>query len=301
MPSLSIVIPNLDSPWIGRTLAGIRTQWNLRPRHEVIVVGSDRPGQVPRDGSVRWIETAERVNPAAARNRGVAESKAEKILFIDSDCRPFPGWAERLAGVLDQAPIAGGAVTFPHGPEETSVWALADNIASFHELLSDRPAEVNTRRAIGSLNLAVRRDAWDRIDGFDEALTTSEDFDWVLRARKAGFATAFVPDAIVEHAAVRKDRAALEAHAAWYGSNFHLFKERHPETYGTGPTWSSPKLLAATAPLKAWTGALAIFAKHPELRGSLHALPGVVAFRRAWYQAVIAGWPRPTGPGKDVP
>ncbi|HXU28978.1 MAG TPA: glycosyltransferase [Thermoanaerobaculia bacterium] len=292
MPSLSIVIPNLDSPWIDRTLVGIRMQWNLRPPHEVIVVGSDQPGRVPRDGSVRWIETAERVNPAAARNLGVSEAKSEKILFIDSDCRPFPGWAERLAGALDQSPVAGGAVTFPRNSGETSVWALADNIASFHELLSDRTAEANTRGAIGSLNLAVRRDAWDKIGGFDEALTTSEDFDWVLRARAAGFATAFVPDAIVEHAAVRKDQAALEAHATWYGSNFHLFRARHPKAFGTGPTWRSPKLLAATAPLKSWTGALSIFAKHPELRGSLHALSGVVAFRRAWYRAVIAGWPR---------
>jgi len=292
MPSLSIVIPNLDSPWIARTLLGIRSQWNLCPPHEVIVVGSDRPGLVPRDGSVRWIETETRVNPAAARNLGVTQAQSEKILFIDADCRPFPGWAERLAQVLDQSPVAGGAVTFPRSPEETSVWALADNIASFHELLSDRPAEANTRGAIGSLNLAVRRDAWDQIGGFDEALTTSEDFDWVLRARAAGLATAFVPDAIVEHAAVRKDRAALEAHATWYGSNFHLFRERHPEAFGTGPTWRSPKLLAATAPLKASTGAIGIFAKHPELRGSLRALTGVVAFRRAWYRAVIASWPR---------
>ncbi|MEP7011004.1 MAG: glycosyltransferase [Acidobacteriota bacterium] len=301
MPLLSIVIPNLDSPWIARTLLGIRSQWNLQPPHEVIVVGSDRPGLVPRDGSVRWIETESRVNPAAARNLGVAEARSENILFIDADCRPFPGWAERLAGILDRSPIAGGAVTFPRNPDETSVWALADNIASFHELLADRPAEENTRGAIGSLNLAVRRDAWDSIGGFDEALTTSEDFDWILRARAAGFATAFVPDAIVEHAAVRADRAALEAHATWYGSNFHLFRARHPEAFGTGPTWRSPKLLAATAPLKAWTGALAIFAKHPELRGSMRALPGVAAFRRAWYRSVIAGWPKLSAPkGRNV-
>ncbi len=291
MPLLSIVIPNLDSPWIGRTLSGLQSQWNLRPPHEVIVVGSDRPGRVPRDASIRFIETTERVNPAAARNLGVAQAQGEKILFIDADCRPFPGWAERLAAALDRSPVAGGAVTFPRSPEETTVWALADNIASFHELLADRPAEDDTRGAIGSLNLAVRRDAWDRIGGFDEALTTSEDFDWILRARKAGLPTAFVPDAIVEHAAVRADRAALEAHATWYGSNFHLFRERHPEAFGTGITWKSRGILRATAPLKAWTGALGIFARHPELRDCRRALPGVVAFRRAWYRAVIAEWP----------
>ncbi|HXU44365.1 MAG TPA: glycosyltransferase [Thermoanaerobaculia bacterium] len=294
MPSLSIVIPTLDSPWIDRTLAGLRAQGAPGAGAEVIVVGSDRLGLVPRDASVRWIEIAERLNPAAARNLGVAASSGEKILFIDADCRPLPGWVEGLAAALDSAPVAGGAVTFPRDPGETNVWALADNIASFHELLADRPAEASTRGAIGSLNLAVRREAWERIGGFDEALTTSEDFDWVLRARAAGLSTAFVPGAMVEHAAVRADRAALEAHAAWYGSNFHLFRARHPEVFGTGPTWRFKWLLAATAPLKAWTGARGIFDRHPEILGACRqALPGVVVFRRAWYRAVLATWPDP--------
>jgi len=289
-PTLSILIPNLDSPLVDRTLAALAEQGAPGPGIEVLVVGRDAPGLVPRASAVRFLETAERLSPAAARNRAVAAAQGDRFLFTDADCRPLPGWIDKLSAALEASPVAGGSVTFPRDPEATSVWALADNIASFHELLTDRPAERDTRGAIGSLNLAVRRDAWEAVGPFDETLPTSEDFDWILRARRAGLATAFVPDAVVEHAAVRRSREELAAHAAWYGRHFHRFRTLHPGVFDRGPTWRSKTVLRAAAPLKAVAGAVAIFRKHPELRGCWRAFPGVVAFRRAWYRAVVEGW-----------
>jgi GT2 family glycosyltransferase len=215
-------------------------------------------------------------------------ARSDRFLFIDADCRPRPGWIAALAAALDRSPVAGGAVDFPRRGNR---WALADNLASFHELLADRPAEADTRRPLGSLNLAVRRDAWEAVGPFDEELPTSEDHDWVLRARRLGLPTAFVPTAVVEHAAVRESRRALVEHAAWYGAHFHRFRARHPEAFATGPTWASRRRLAWTAPAKAVTGSLSLFLHHPSLAGCLPALPGVIAFRRAWYRAVLENWP----------
>ncbi|MEA2695285.1 MAG: hypothetical protein QOJ16_4672, partial [Acidobacteriota bacterium] len=223
-PGVSVLIPDLDSPLVDRTLAALAGQGAPGPGIEVLVVGRDAPGKVPRDagdGAVRFIETAERLNPAAARNRAVAAARGSRFLFVDADCRPAPGWVAALAAALDRSPVAGGAVTFPRFRRGGNRWALADNIASFHELLPDRPAEADSRLPLGSLNLGVRRDAWEKVGPFDEELPTSEDHDWVLRARRLGLATAFVPAALVEHAAVRTSRRALVEHAAWYGAHFH--------------------------------------------------------------------------------
>lgn len=302
---LSILIPDLDSPSVDRTLAALAAQGAPGPGIEVVVVGKDAPGKVPRErtgSGLRFVETAERLNPAAARNRAVEVARGSRLLFVDADCRPAPGWVQALAAALDRAPIAGGAVDFPRFRRGGDRWALADNIASFHELLADRPAEADSRRPLGSLNLAVRRDAWERVGPFDEALTTSEDHDWVLRARKLGLATAFVPEARVEHAAVRASRHSLVEHATWYGAHFHAFRARHPEAFATGPTWASRRRLAWTAPVKAITGSLAIFFHHRQaLAGCLPALPGVIAFRRAWYRSVLASWPAPPLPSSDRP
>jgi GT2 family glycosyltransferase len=290
-PGVSVLIPDLDSPLVDRTLAALAGQGAPGPGVEVVVVGRDAPGKVPRDGAIRFVETAERLNPAAARNRAVAAARGSRFLFVDADCRPAPGWVAALAAALDRSPVAGGAVTFPRFRQGGNRWALADNIASFHELLPDRPAEADSRRPLGSLNLAVRREAWEKVGPFDEALTTSEDHDWVLRARRLGLATAFVPEALVEHAAVRTSRRSLIEHATWYGAHFHAFRARHPEAFATGPTWASRRRLAWTAPVKAVTGSLALFLHHPSLAGCLPALPGVIAFRRAWYRSVLASWP----------
>lgn len=291
--SVSVVVPNLDSPLVHHTLEALAAQGAPGPGVEVIVVGRDAPGLVPRGGPVIFDETAGRLNPAAARNRGVTAARGDKILFTDADCRPQPGWLDHLSAALERAPVAGGAVTFDL---EANRWAVADNVASFHELLPDRPADDASDAPLGSLNLGLTRLAWAALGGFDEELTTSEDFDLVLRARAAGLATAFEPRAVVEHAAVRDDRESLEGHARWYGSHFHAFRRRHPEVFGTGVTWRHPWLLRLTAPLKARWFSHRVFWDHPTLKPARSAARrGVRLFRRAWYRSVLEHWPRGDG------
>ncbi len=283
----SIIIPNLDSELVGRTLSALIRQGAPGPEVEVLVVGRDSPGLVPRGGAVRFLDTGAPVVPAVARNLGAAAARGQRLLFTDADCRPAPGWIERLNQALAVAPVVGGAVTFP---KRGSRWALADNIASFHELLPDRPAEDDTRGPLGSLNLGITRTAWERVGPFDPELATSEDLDWVLRARAAGLATAFLPVALVEHAAVRQSRAAVRAHAAWYGRHFHRFRRRHPGVFDRGWTWRDRQRFAATALAKAVLAPLFILPRHPCLAGCWRAAPGLVAFKRAWYRAVLESW-----------
>jgi hypothetical protein len=49
--------------------------------------------------------------------------------------------------------------------------------------------------------------------------------------------------------------------------------------------------LRLAAPLKAWTGAAAIFLRHAGLLPWWRAFPAVAAFRLAWYRAILESWP----------
>ena len=286
-PLATIVVPNLDSPLVDRTLAALAGQ-TLTPRSlEILVVGRDSPGLVPRQGSVRLIESDSPLGPGAARNLGVREARADKILFTDADCRPESRWAELLVRALERAPVVGGGVRFSLTGNR---WAVADNIASFHELLADRPASSSPDQAVGSLNMGVRRTAWEAVGPFDESLITSEDYDWILRARARGQTVLFEPSAVVEHADVRADRAALESHAAWYGRHFRAFCDKHPGVFDSGPTWRSRRRLLLTYRLKSWIAALRIFVDHPQVRPAWRTLPAVATFRRTWYRTILAEW-----------
>jgi GT2 family glycosyltransferase len=282
---ISVVIPNLNSPLIDRTLAALAVDGAPGPEVEVLVIGRDKLGLVPRNGQVQFLESETELNPAAARNRGVAAAKGERLFFTDADCRPLPGWRATLDAALDESPIAGGAVTFDLG---ANLWAVADNIAAFRELLTDRPTELSTQGTLGTLNLATTRAAWEQTGPFDEGLTTSEDVEWVLRARAAGLTTAFVNTAVVEHAAVRDSLQSVRDHATWYGCHLHAFRSRCP---GALDGWRSRNHVARTAPFKALFGTLLIFLRHPRLLRRPTAAVGVFAFRRAWYRAVLESWP----------
>ena len=286
----SIIVPNLDSPLVDRTLAALTDQDLAPGSAEILVVGRDSPGLVPRDGSVRWLESEQPLGAGAARNLGVQEARGPNILFTDADCIPATNWASSLIADLERSPIAGGSV---HFNLTSNKWAVADNIASFHELLSDRPAGSGSEQPVGSLNLALRREVWDEVGPFDEELITSEDYDWILRARARGLEIVFAPAAQVKHADVRADRRALEDHAAWYGRHFHTFCRKHPGVFDKGPTWQNRRRLALTRPLKAWHSSLQIFLAHPQLRPAWRALPGVVAFKLAWYKTILEHWPEP--------
>jgi GT2 family glycosyltransferase len=283
----SVIIPNLDCPLVGDTVRAVASQTLDDGALEILVVGRDEPGLVPRQERVRFLETTEPVSAGAARNLGVAAAATDRILFTDADCRPAPDWARLLLRALGRSPVAGGSVRFDLAG---NLWAVADNIASFNELLDDRPAADNTNGPLGSLNLAVTTEAWQRVGPFDESLVTGEDFDWVLRARAAELALGFEPRAVVHHAAIRRDRQDVVTHAEWYGRHFNDFRRRHPGVFDSGPSWRSRRRLALVRPIKALVSATQIFLRHPDLLTGWRAFPGVVTFKLAWYKSILETW-----------
>jgi GT2 family glycosyltransferase len=197
-PAISVVVPVRDGAGsLGALLSSLAAQTLAADRFEVVVVDNgsrdDAPAAVARAaGAVAVRESW--ANRARARNVGVAAARGSLIAFTDGDCRVAPGWLAALVTCLETAPLVAGPVVVDATPRPGRCERL--------EALWRFDQETNVREThwAASANLAIRRDAYEEIGGFDSAyLQIGEDVDLCLRARAAGHDLAYCRDAVVHH------------------------------------------------------------------------------------------------------
>lgn len=177
------------------TLAALAAQVDP-PSFEVFVVddGSD-DDTVALARSSRLVTdvlaTAGGEGPAAARNVGCAAARGEVLVFVDADCEPEPDWLRRLVEKTTAAELVQGAVLPPAGAK----------INPFDRFL----AVTSEYGLYQTANLAIRRELFERIGGFESVVTPrggkelGEDAWLAWRARRAGARSTFAADAVVRH------------------------------------------------------------------------------------------------------
>ena len=161
--------------FIGEALASILAQ---RPRPSEIVViddGSTDGGaaRLHSHAGIRLIRQANR-GEAAARNRGIRETVAPLLAFLDHDDLWLPGKLALQVPCLEADP----AIDLVYSQHRLVVEDGADG---FRRSALDRPL---TAELPGSM--IVRRSAFARLGLFREDLRLGSDVDWILRARDAG-------------------------------------------------------------------------------------------------------------------
>ena len=137
---------------------------------------------------------------AAARNTGARISSGNWLLFTDSDCLPSAAWVQDyLRHFGDKLIGAVAGCIRPHLPTNAvqktlSLFTLPENP---HEIVHDRFKF--GEGLYPSANLAVRRDVFGLVGGFNESLMYGEDHDLCYRIYGAGYKIKAVVDASVEH------------------------------------------------------------------------------------------------------
>jgi glycosyltransferase involved in cell wall biosynthesis len=229
-PDVSVIVPVYNRPQlIDKCIPSILEASYPAHRLELIVVDNgstdDTPRVLQRYGArIRVVRETKR-GPAAARNAGLRAARGEVAAFTDSDCVVEREWVVRLVAPLEDRGVgaAGGLIrALPDGNDlEHFGERIHDHAKAIHYF---RPAYVIT------MNLACRLDLLHSLGLFDERLLRCEDVDLAYRIEQAGYALAYVADAIVYHHNRRTILALmLEGYAhGYYGMKLdRLYDDYH--------------------------------------------------------------------------
>lgn len=161
----------------------------------------------------------------AALNRGIAlAGDVELIAVTGDDCVVDPDWLDRLVAAFardERIAIVFGTVR--SGPCDPEI-GFVPGCALDGETLVDSLDEIH-RLSGTTACMGIRRSAWARLGGFDEALgggtrlRSGEDLDLSLRALRAGFSILQAPDVATEHLTLVRwaDRSRV-VRSNWLGS-----------------------------------------------------------------------------------
>lgn len=166
------------------------------------------PASLPFDVRIVAVgDGHERIPYSTARNTCAREARSPALAFLDADCIPGPGYAANLATALAEVDaLCTGEVRYlPPGEPPSHDPATLRSLGRVHPH-RDRPPSSGWRTGghhelVWGLHLAIRRNTFDRLGGFDEGYCgyAGEDTDLAVAAREAGVPVALVADAEVFH------------------------------------------------------------------------------------------------------
>ena len=176
------------------------------PKFEVLVAASARPADVPGGAfPLVWVEASDR-NPARRRNLATRRAGGEILAFLDDDAEAEPEWLAAGSRALQRCEIAGGPDLLRDG---APLWErLSDLLLATPGIGSGIPAHerrprggpVRSPHDLALCNLFVRRETFESVGGFDEALGyVSEDTEFLRRAMAAGARVELDPAIRVRH------------------------------------------------------------------------------------------------------
>lgn len=228
-PELSIVIPAYEAaPTIGRQLRSIAAQVDP-PRFEVIVAdnrSTDGTAQAALAGAagleVTVVPALRAQGANCARNEGINRAGAPLVLCLDADDEIDPGALRAVVDAFAADPALDLATGVP----------LGEDPATFELPVSQKFLPYGI-----SAFLAMRREVFDAVGGFDERFVGGqEEVDFCWRAQLAGFTLGVIRDARFSYVPRSDARSAFRQFRRYGATYIQLYvKHRHLGIEGSSP------------------------------------------------------------------
>ena len=216
---ISIIIPCYNEerflPALFDAIGKVTTHYNT---YDVIVVdngSSDRSVEIAqKQNAVVLIEPEG--NISKLRNVGAQHARGEIFAFLDADCLPLADWLDE-ASKYKQFSDVGLFGSIPLCPID-GTWVEKAWLGSM-------PKGVNDIGFICTANMFIKKNVFEQVRGFNENLTTGEDYDICQRILQAGYRVVHDDKVAVIHLRYPKTLLARYKKEIWYGKEmFNILK-----------------------------------------------------------------------------
>lgn len=217
-PQVSVIIVNYNGKkFLQRCLGSVLS--SDYPNFEVILVDNgSTDGSVElikklfeNDQRVKLILNKRNLGPSLGRNVGSRMAKGEYLAFLDNDTEVNPAWLREAIMLMDADPTIGAVQCklllmsdrskFDYAGDYLSQYGFLIQRASFREKDDGQLDEVIEIFSAKSAGMIVRRDVFEKIEGFDEDyFIYLEETDLCWRIWLNGYKVVFAPTSVVYHA-----------------------------------------------------------------------------------------------------
>jgi GT2 family glycosyltransferase/glycosyltransferase involved in cell wall biosynthesis len=212
-PLVSVIIPVHNQwPVTARCLAMLRRYPGDTPL-EVLVVDDASDDETPqclaRCRNLRVARNERNLGFVRACNLGAANAQGDYLVLLNNDTQVQAGWLDGLLATFRQRPdagLVGSRLIYPDGrQQEAGAIVFNDGSAWNYGHLDDpyKPQYSYVREPdyVSGAALAIRRDLFERLGGFDEHFAPGyyEDADLAFRVRAAGYRVYYQPLSRVVH------------------------------------------------------------------------------------------------------
>ncbi len=226
----AVIIPHYnDTARLDRCLAALGAQDLTAVEVVVVDNGSTEPLAAVKAAHpfARFVVEPEK-GAAAARNRGVAETTAPGLFFLDADCVPTSDWLAAALRATAPGTVTGGRVeVFDETPGPRSGAEAFETVFAFHQR-----AYIEKKGFSVTANLITTRAVFEATGPFRAGV--SEDLDWCHRATAAGHRLVYDDRLTVAHP-TRRDLTAL----------LGKWRRMTAETFGLGGGGARARLIWA--------------------------------------------------------
>ena len=161
---------------------------------------------------------------ASVRNHGALSAKGDILAFLDADCVVTEDWLFNAVKKLDAS--IGAVGSRPVAPLQSSTWVQR----CWGKIMPRSLEGSNFVDWLSASNMILKRELFDKVDGFDEQLQTCEDVDIGFRLNKVT-KILYAPDVKAFHLREPRTLFDLFKKEIWHGKSLFKSVFRHASLF----------------------------------------------------------------------